>query len=294
MIKKETIKRYESFYAKLNKPTLLYKNILWTEYQKMIVPVGPVKFDYVITKEDFKNIALFFPKSLLIRTTNNLNITEKKDWYVVVCNDFKNKFNRQTELRIEKGLKNCNAKIIDPLFIARNGYQLYLKAHKRYNSRKILNEKSFSKEIIIAKDYDDIINYWGVFYKNKLVGYSIRKLYDNIEARYFETLFDSDYFKFFSSYVAWYAMNNYYLNDRKFEYVNDGFKSLLHKTEIQDYLIRNFNFEKRYLDLNIFYKPATSLLLSTTFAFRRLIGRFDLRAEALYKQEEIRRNIKND
>ena len=89
-------------------------------------------------------------------------------------------------------------------------------------------------------------------------------------------------------------MNQYYLNDRKFRYVNDGARSISHDTNIQSFLIQKFRFRKAYCRLHIVYSKRVKLLISLIYPFRLLIRCFRigvfLKLNILIKQEEIRRS----
>jgi len=85
-------------------------------------------------------------------------------------------------------------------------------------------------------------------------------------------------------------MNKTYLDDYKFEYVNDGYRSLMHGTNIQDFLIRKFNFFKAGLSLRITYRPFYGALVKTIYPFRKILSGCDARLDALLELERIRRN----
>jgi hypothetical protein len=70
-------------------------------------------------------------------------------------------------------------------------------------------------------------------------------------------------------------------------YVNDGFRSILHGTELQPFLEHNFAFEKAYVGIDAFYRQPYRAILRATFPFRGLIGRVDDRARAMYELERV-------
>ena len=89
-------------------------------------------------------------------------------------------------------------------------------------------------------------------------------------------------------------MNQYYLNENNFRYVNDGARSISHETNIQTFLIDKFRFRKAYCKLNIIYSTKVRLLLSLIYPFRLILvflnfGIF-IKLNILLKQENIRRS----
>ncbi len=54
------LQRYIQLYNELGIKTLFINDILFYEYSKMIIPIGPIKFDYVLNKEDLHNIFRYF------------------------------------------------------------------------------------------------------------------------------------------------------------------------------------------------------------------------------------------
>ena len=71
--------------------------------------------------------------------------------------------------------------------------------------------KQFREEI---KNLDKYWDFWGVYcLKNQnLVAYSLNRLVDDY-CDYSTIKFDPKYLKDYSSYVLYYSMNKYYLND---------------------------------------------------------------------------------
>ncbi len=82
-------------------------------------------------------------------------------------------------------------------------------------------------------------------------------------------------------------MNEYYLKEKRFEYVNEGFRNILHETEVQAFLQKKFSFRKAYTNLNIIYKPYFKFILSTLRPFKNILGKADPRLAALYLQDSI-------
>ena len=284
--------RYAELYKRFGTQVEIMNNILWKEYNGMIVPVGPSKLNYSISKEEARFLLSKMKKGLLVRFTEGFSNENCKEWYAVICD----RFVEYTELpnrenrKFIKGFRNCNVQKVEAKYIAEHGYPVLISAINRYRGlRKNITEGDFRKRILITEDFDDIVHYWGVFHNNMLVGYSILYIYDNIEADTDKTIINPVFLKLNASYALKYSTIKYYLKDNSFENILSGYRTILHKTESQNFLIRHFNYKKAYSKLNVVYSPYLHAYLSITFPIRNLLGKINPKLEALYKLEEIRR-----
>jgi hypothetical protein len=85
-------------------------------------------------------------------------------------------------------------------------------------------------------------------------------------------------------------MNRYYLLENTFEYVNDGYRTLLHDTNIQNFLIKKFNFVKAGLTLKVYYKSMYYKIIKVIYPLREIVGIIDPRLKAILELERIRRS----
>ncbi len=228
-----SINRFLELYESLAIKIVYFKGHIWREYQRMVVPFGPVKFDYSITDDEAKYLLSQFPRALLVRWTDGFNNqVENEEWYAVILDKFVDldEINSKNRSEIRLGWKNCTVEKVDAKFIAEKGYDVFISAFKRYRGTKPPNitRDDFKKRLLILNNFEDIAHYWGVFYKKELIAYCEIYIYDNIEASYSTIKFHPDYLKLRPSEALIYTMNKYYLKDNKFEYVDDGFRSILH------------------------------------------------------------------
>lgn len=282
------IERYIELYDRLGIKTKVVNNIVWREYQRMVVPVGPVNFEYVITKEESKFLLEEFSKAIMVRFTYNFDIPQNTEWYALICDYFTDLSELPSFKRseISRGLKNCIVEMVDADFVSKYGYNVYFLLSKDIKNAKTIGEKEFKQSILSSKNFSDIIHYWCVFEKSskQLIAYSQNFIYDKIEVNYSTIKFHPDYLKLYPSYALIYTMNKYYLQENGYKYVNDGFRNILHETSIQEYLIRKFNFRMAFTRLKVFYRP----YLSITFPFRKYFSKINAKINALYKMEEAR------
>ena len=72
---------------------------------------------------------------------------------------------------------------------------------------------------------------------------------------------------------------------------------MIHKSNYQDYLMKNFGFRKAYCKLHIQYRPLMKLAVNMLYPFRKLFykmkGRGPVRmVRAVLKMEEIHRTFR--
>lgn len=288
------LQRYIDLLSSRNEKFFVIDNHLFKPYNRMAVPFGPAQTNYSISEYQARLLARKL-KCHIVRWTNGFKEqNEHSQWYAVVCRDFIHVENLKSKFRSEifRGLNNCKVNRIDAEFLAKFGYEVYFSASSQYKNTSftILDNETFSYNISQNKKFDDIIHFWGVFKRDKLIGYCYNYIFDNDEAAYTTAKFDPEYLKDHSSYALFYEMNKYYLSDQNFEYVNDGFRSILHETNIQDYLIRKFNFYKAYTNLHIYYSFPLKTIMPIAYPFKVLLVKFDPRFSALFELEKIRRN----
>lgn len=268
-----------------------YKNIRWHVYHGALIPKSSPHTEINLTEKEAKEV-LLASKALLIRYTNEWDRPSGSFWYLIKDNfggfeELSSKYRTQ----IRRGLKNCNIKRVSKEEIAENGYDVYRSAFEKYNTNIIpVTEEAFKKGILNS-DYDN----WAVYTKkdNKLIAYSQNTIQDDI-CNSTTTKFNPEYLRLRPSEALFFQINKYYLYEKNYLYVNNGTRSILHDTNIQDFLEQKLKFRKAYCRLNIYYRKDIKLVVNTLYPFRHLIRKinhkFAFRLSALLKQEEIRRS----
>jgi hypothetical protein len=292
--------RFAELYNRLGIKYEVINGVLWTEYQRMVVPLGPAMFDYTISEDNARYLLSKFPEALLVRWTNGFNPTDdftytennpEEGWYSVICTEFKDleELSAKHRSKIRMGLRNCEVKIVDADFIGRNGFNVFISAFDRYKGvkRPSIKEKEFRERCLQMRDFEDIVHFWGVFHNNTLIAYSEDYIYEDIEVNYSIAKFHPDYLKLRPSEALNYERNRYYLRDDKYQYVNDGFRSILHQTNYQDFLIRKFGFKKAYTNLYVHYRPFLSACIKMTYPVRNILRRINRKLNAVYTMEEV-------
>ena len=197
------------------------------------------------------------------------------------------------EEKYEKVLKNCFVKKTTSDIIARDGYEVYRNAFLHYKTNiNILNEVAFKKNILLNKNYD----YWAIYKddSNIMIAYS-QNIISHNSINYSSIKFHPNYLRLYSSYALFFKMNEYYINKKKFMYVNDGARSISHNTNIQPFLEDKFHFRKAYCKLNIIYRWDIALIVKLLYPFRGLFKKLNHplgnKIFVLLYQESIRRSF---
>jgi hypothetical protein len=262
--------------------------------------LGPAKYDYTLQKDEINFLLKKFPRAFLLRSTNGFkedNNTTVKNWYAIIKDthvDVDSIASYEGRKKIRRGLQNCTVKQVTAEFISSHGFEVFLSAFTKYKnvSKPRITPEQFEKQYMGRKSFEDIFHYWGVFSNSKLIGYAENLIYDDVEVNYSTMKFSPEFFNLYPSYALIYTMDKYYLTDCRFGYVNDGFRSILHNTNIQEFLIKNLHFKKKYTKLNIHYKKILSLGLSAIFPILPLRNQLSQRfpkLNALFTLEAIRR-----
>jgi hypothetical protein len=263
----------------------------------MISPVGPVSEPYVVTERTARALLAHWRTAILLQYTDGFRPEVRSgQWYAVICRSFVDlgQYNAKKRSQIRKALRECTVRKTDAEFVAKHGYEVFASAYSRYTRgrRQLASTKEqFARAALVAADFGDIIEYWAVFHQDTLVGYAQNYLFGRTEASYSLMAFDPAYFRFYSSYALIYRMNEYYLGEKGFQYTNDGFRTLLHQTELQHLLVGKFGFERAYCNLHIHYRPYIAWIMSSPALVRGLLSQMSSRFAALNALHEARTDL---
>ena len=269
------------------------KNNFWRRYHGAIIPWEPPHFNFNLSTEQvYKDIKIH--KAFFARWTTDFD-SEKKSAFWYIINDKKLSFNdysRNTKSKINRGLKKFNVRIISKKELINQGYCVYEKALKRYSV--VLKKNSEIEFINEIKNLGNSWQFWGIYSKqnNVLVAFSLNRIMDDY-CDYSTIKFDPDYLRDYSSYVLYYSMNKYYLNQNNFKYINNGTRSISHQTNIHDFLIDKFKFRKAYCNIQVVYSPLFNILVRYLLPLKSFFSLipldFSRKIYVVLHQEEIRK-----
>lgn len=261
----------------------------WFVYQGVLLPKTPPHIQISLTRDEAKRL-LKKSNALLLRYTTEWDRREGEFWYVI-----KDSFGGMEELsgntrsKVRRGLKNCTVRKVHKEQIVEEGYEVYKEAFKHYTSIKTpLSKMQF--KVYIAERNDD---FWAVYHHDKMIAYSQNRI-EGESINYAIIKFHPDYLKLYPSYALFYTMNEYYLNQKDFLYVNDGARSISHETNIQTFLIDKFKFRKSFVKLVVIYRWDIRVLVRLLYPLRHYLYAINVKVAkkiaVVLRQEEIRRS----
>jgi len=265
----------------------------WKKYNGALIPELPAHVDITDSIDEIKRF-VSDTGSFLARWTSDFDVKKETEFWHVICdqNLAIEEYSVNTRSKIKRGLQNCVVNKITKQKLIKNGYEVYKEAFLKYKTYATPNSKFlFVQDIeLLERNWE----FWGVFYNEKLIAYCMSKIESN-SCNYSTIKFHPKYLRLYSSYALFYTMNVYYLNKMKFRYVNDGARNLVHKTNIQDFLITKFGFRKAYCKLhvqyNLFLKFLVMLIYPLRFVFYRFNNKFAVKITSPLLQEKIRRSF---
>jgi len=271
--------RYQELLKAQGLNHLIMGDILFREYNKIIIPLGPIIRLKPAVSIDTKLIFNKLKGKLIWWSYTNNDIAES-DWYgVVKKRHFELADYRTSNIRnqIRKGLKCCYIEKVVASEIVEKGYEVFCKATQSIKGPSI-SKSDYQANILRTELFADIIDYWGIYIDNSLKGYAIIYKYEKLEANISEIRIDPSINKFYPSYSLFHLLSEFYLKNEKFEYLSDGYRNLVHETQIQELLISKFGFEKVYLILNLRIKFPINFMVNILYLFRKFIKHKGLQA----------------
>lgn len=267
----------------------------WRKYNGALVPLTPphIEVDINGIEKKIKEENVFFA-----RWTSNFDCAEKTEFWYVICDKFItiDKLSRNTRNNLRRGLKRCEVKKVTHQFIMENAYPIYREAFDNYQGHlKPDTEDEFLNEYSLYND-ESVWDFWAVFENtsSKLIAFSRNKIEYN-QCELCTTKFHPRYQrKYYPSEALFYTMNQYYLDEKNFKYVNDGARSISHETNIQEFLMQKFKFRKAYCKMHLAYHKNIKIIVRLIFPFRFVLLRLNFglfkKLNVLISQEKILRS----
>ena len=285
--------RFMDLFAQRGDAAMVVDGVILRRYGTMVVPFGPAEAPYSLSPRD-SAAALRRLGGALVRTTGGFESRAGGgDWYAVICRRFTDVGDNpssNTRSKLRRALKNCTVRRLTAEELARSGHGVYSSAHDRYQGASAqMSASTFAAQALATDGFEDIVHHWGVFCDEQLAGYATTYVMAPVEASYAVLKFDPAHLKRYSSYALLHEMNRHYLDEAGLTYVNDGFRSILHETDLQDFLERTFAFEKAHMSVDVTFRAPVGALVKATFPARRVLGRLDERVRALHELERIAR-----
>ena len=187
-------------------------------------------------------------------------------------------------LTFDEVLSHCSA-------VAESATARY-KGEAKVETREILEER-----VSAASKIAGVLEYIGCFHEDTLVSFSENYIQDN--AVWLANMRHAPAFlNKYSSYGFIDGILDYYLNQKKMDYVLDGCRSIHHRTHFQEHLIKIFGFIKEYAILNVKYSGKFGTAVKLAYPFKGIVCALSNKwtnctldnISAVLRQEYIRRD----
>ena len=275
----------------------------WEYYNHALVPTLPPHIDPDISwmkdSDRWKEYA-GGKMPLFARWVSNFDCTEETEWWCIIKDTpfdiMSLKSNRRS--LITRGLKRVDVKVIIPADYAGQMSNILVKEWKYYDdSYEEVNDRQKLTDDFKKLTMKNLGNaeYLGAFLKDTdtMIGYAIYNLFDDwIEYSVVKT--DPEYLNTqVNAALAYFGVERYMRPGIK--YIHGGWRTMIHESNYQEYLMKNFGFRKAYCKLHIQYRPLMQIAVNVLYPLRGMIKK--VKNKWIYtvwcalQQEEIRRTF---
>ena len=237
--------------------------------------------------------ALFKKGGFAIREIFDFDATSESGFYAVIKDQFgdMDELSKKVRTKVRKAQKTYDIRKATLEEMLKYGADIYYAAYSKYK----VKSESENKETLEARfrdvDASDDYDAWIMFRleDNAPVGWAITHVFENMceyeTVKIDPAFLDSTY----PSYGLFFAMNQHYLQERQLSYVNAGWRSITQHSNIQEFLIEQFNFRKAYCKMNMQYKFPLSLAVSLLFPIRKILP--NSKIKTMLTQEAFSRGL---
>jgi hypothetical protein len=262
----------------------------WRPYQHGLVPASLKPEPIKVSAEQEREL-LHKSGGLFLRYFTRRFETPTPFWYTACSGYDPKKLKGKTRTQVQRAYRTCRVERIFPLWLSDNGYGCYLAAFAKYRNAQPDPKAKFEAECRGAAGGP--FDFWGVFVGDELAGY-VKYLVGADYIAGLEMKLDPRYLSLNSSSALQdTVLTTYVFNQHKTVYA--GFRSVLHDTNIHDFLLR-FGYRRTYCDFKLVYRRSVRGFVSLLYSFRKVAdyipeSRWGNRIHALLRQERIRRSF---
>lgn len=243
----------------------LYKNVWISEHAPHNTPK--------LTEEECKT--LFKQGGWAILYTSDFDHTSETSYYAVIKDQFGDleELTKKVRTKVRKALKTYEIRKATPEEMQRYGMDIYYNAFAKYKVKSVPETRESMEALFHKVEENDEYEAWMVFQRedHTPVAWSITHVFENM-CEYETVKVDPAFLgSTYPSYGLFYTMNQYYLSECKLSYVNAGWRSITHHSNIQPFLMDQFNFRKAYCKIDMRYRFPLNMAVSLLFPFRRLL-----------------------
>lgn len=218
---------------------------------------------------------------LMVRNTYDFDCPETTNFWNLIKDHFDDQeLSGNTRNRVMKSLESLDFQLIDFSLVRDSGYPILKATFDDYATvDRPMNQEVFEEYLkhCQSKDYE----YWGIFDKtdHRFIGFCANRLWENAaEYGVIGILPDYKHNKTFPYYGLFHRMNQYYLQEKGFQYVTDGSRSITEHSNIQPFLEEKFHFRKSYCHLAVHYRWWLKLIVKLLYPFKKIITNPSIKA----------------
>ena len=291
---------YAHFLKEQGSYVVTVEGVDWYDYGGFMLPAYLPHCCPLITRETAKEVVRISGKAFARWDTQFGQVEDSEWWYVLKrgpwdVGDIKDKKKRWM---IRQGKKNFDVRPMEFEEVVAKCPKVAELAAERYEGKADVETREILEmRVGAASKVQGVLEYVGCFHEDRLVSFSENYIQDN--AVWLANMrHDPAFLNKYSSYGLLDGLLDYYLNQKKLDYVLDGWRSMYHKTQIQDHLITVFGFTKEYAIVHMVYSAGFGLAVKAAYPFRHLFWNLSdklanktmNKTGAMLRQEYIRRS----
>ncbi len=264
---------YGRFLKEMGSTVLCLEGVEWFGYSGFMVPAYLPHCCPPITAEMARTVVSTSGLPFA-RWDSEFGREESGDWWYVLKKgewSIDGVCDKKKRWMIRQGQKNFTVRRLTRDDILTRCPLVAQKAATRYKGEFVAETReTIEKQVAAADKVPGVLDYMGCFHEEALVSYSENYIQDN--AVFLANIrHDPAFLNQYSSYGLLHGILEYYLNEKRFSYVLDGCRSIYHKTQFQDHLMKVFGFIKEYALLNVAYSGAFGMAVKLAYPFRSIV-----------------------
>ncbi|MBA7472909.1 hypothetical protein ES707_08241 [subsurface metagenome] len=264
--------RYAQLLKEQGSYLVTVEGVDWYEYNRFMVPAYLPHCCPSITTEIAEKVLRISGRPF-IRWDSHFGKVESGEWWYVLkrgpwtIEDIKDKKKRWMIRQGKKHFSVRSLRFDEVIAECPNVAQL---TAARYKGRiEVESRETLANYVAAAEKIPGVLEYIGCFHRDTLVSFSENYIQNN--AVWLANIrHDPAYLNRYSSYGLMDGILDYYLNQKKMDYVLDGCRSIHHRTSFQEHLTRVFGFTKEYAVLNVRYSTGFKIAVKLAYPFKNI------------------------
>lgn len=214
----------------------------------------------------------------MVRNVYDFDIPSESRFWFVIKDSFEemDTFPKKIQHYISKANEAFEIRPISKERMIAEGYEVYCEAFDHYT----IQEWKQSKDEFIRSLDNPAYEFWGCIFREtgKLeawlichpMGHMVSKVSSKANPAYLP--------KYYPMYGLNHRIHEYYLKEKKVQYILSGSRTATDHSNIQTFLMEKFGYRKAYCRLKIYYRWWLGLMVRCLYPFRRIIKNVPVRA----------------